>query len=56
MLKHQAQEVVEKIDCLEDFIFDDNGSLGAGSFANVRLGISKKTNKKYAIKMVKIKR
>lgn len=56
MLKNQAIDIEEKIDSIHDFIFDDTMSLGAGSFASVRLGISKRTNKKYAIKTVIITR
>ena len=56
MLTSKEKNIEEKINCLDDFIFQEGGSLGSGSFASVRLGISKKTGKKYAIKMVKITR
>ena len=54
MLRNQVNDIEEKIDSIDDFIFDNTMSLGAGSFASVRLGISKRTNKKYAIKTVKL--
>jgi serine/threonine protein kinase len=56
MITSKEIEPEERIKCLDDFIFEEGGSLGSGSFASVRLGISKKTGRKYAIKMVKLKR
>lgn len=44
----------ERIEKLSDLIFDGDASLGTGSFASVRLGISKRTGRKYAIKKVNI--
>ena len=56
MQNNEAKNIVEKINCIDDFIFDQNNSLGAGSFASVQLGISKRTGKKYAIKSVRLTR
>ena len=53
MQKEQNSES-EKIKDLSDFVFEGDASLGTGSFASVRLGVSKRTGRKYAIKKVKI--
>ena len=53
MQKEHNQES-ERIKKLSDLVFEGDASLGTGSFASVRLGVSKRTGRKYAIKKVNI--
>lgn len=57
--KHMHKDPVgetERIEKLSDLHFDGEANLGTGSFASVRLGVSKRTGRQYAIKRVNLTR